>query len=130
MFPKKSSTPVIVHDTRENMSISNEFVLKIESACACNNDVDHDPILQITDTLTKFRKFTLNSCENVHTQVTLQASDSNGNYATIKITSQLNDTSGNLKTGTFAKLQQFQILRNSYETNLPDCSVTLCTSLK
>ena len=62
--------------------------------------------------------------------MTLQASDNNGHFVTIKLTSQLNDISGNLNTETFIKLQKFHILRCSYETNLPACSVMLCTLLK
>lgn len=66
-FPKNISTSVIVHDSRENASMSSEFVQKIESGSARNrNDIDHDPVLEITDASTKFRKFTLNSCEHAH----------------------------------------------------------------
>ena len=106
-----------MHDDRENTSMSNEFVLKIESGSTRDRDeIDHYLILQITEVSTKFRKFVLNSCEHAHKQVTLQASDNNEHCVTIKLASPFNDTSGNLKTGTFMKLQQFQILRCSDDT--------------
>ena len=60
---KTASTSAIVHGTRENISISNEFGMKIESRSVCNRKgIDHDPILQNTDASTKFWKFALNSC--------------------------------------------------------------------
>ena len=111
-FPKNASTAEIVHCNIEQTSISNDFVLKIESGTVCNrNDINQEPILQITDVTTKFKKFTLNSCEHTHKQVTLQASENNGHCVTIKLASKLNDIILNMKTGTFIKLQQFQILR-------------------
>ena len=87
-FPKNASAAATLHDHREKTSMLNEFALKVESGSACNrNGIDHDPILQVADAPTKFRKFTLNSCAHARKQVTLQASDNNRHRVTIKIAS-------------------------------------------
>ena len=82
-----------------------------QDPCLKRDDVNYDHVLQITDVSTKFRKSTLNSSKHRQKQVTLQASDKNGCCIEIKLASQLNDTSRNLKTGVFIKLQQFHILK-------------------
>ena len=130
-LPKNASAAAIVHDNREKASMPNEFVLKIESGPVCNrNDIDYDPILQVTGAPTKLRKLALSSFEHARKQVTLQASDNNGRCVTIKLASQLSDATGNLKTAAFMKSQQFQILRCSCETNSPACSAMLRNLLK
>ena len=78
----------------------------------------------------KFLKIGLSSSQRAQKQVTLQESDKSGNCITIKITSQLNDASGNLNRGVFTKLQQFHVLKHSHGNNFPACSVVLCVSLK
>ena len=71
------------------------------------DNIEYNPMLQITDSSTKFRKFTLNQLECTQKPVTLQASDKNGCCISIKISIQSNDISGNLKTGVFIRLKEF-----------------------
>ena len=119
-----------MHENADDALLSNNFVKQVESGSMFKrDDIDYDRLLQITDTSTKFREFVLNSIESAQKKSALQASDNNGCCVKIKIVSQLNDASGNLKTGVFIKSQQFHILKHSCEINFPTCSVMLCISL-
>ena len=83
----------MAHENNNEMLLSTDFVQKIESRLILNrNDVDYDPILQIADESTKFRKFTTNT-QNQFKQQTIM------HHLTIKNSSQLNDVSSNLKKG-------------------------------
>ena len=104
---------------------------QVESGSMFKRDsVDCDPVLQMADVSTMFCKFALISSECAHKQVILQASDKNAHCIGIKIASQLNDVSGNLKTGVFIKLQQCRVLKCLCEIYFHAYSVMLCISLK
>ena len=115
-FPKDSNMSSIVFKDNDETLLSIDFGKEIESGNTFNsNDVDFNPILQIINLSTKFRKFTLNSTEHAQKQVTLEVSDKSGHCLTVKMASQLNDVSGNLKSGCVIEIPMFQILKHSCE---------------
>ena len=63
-------------------------------------------------------------------QVALEVADKSGYYLTVKIASQSNDVSGNLKSGCIIEIPMFQILKYSYECNDIQHSIILCAKLK
>ena len=130
-FPKNTRVSLIMHDNVEDVLLSNNVVHQVESGCMLKRDnIGCDPVLQITDSSTKFCKFALNQSEHVQKQETLQSSDKNRHCITIKKLSQSNDTIGNRKTGVFVKWQEIHILKYSCEINHPAYSVMICVSLK
>ena len=95
-------------------SLSLHFEKEIESGRIFNkNDIDFKPTLQIIDMSTKFRKFILNSTDYTQKEVSLQVADKNGCYLKVKITSQLNDVTGNLTSGSIIEIKIFQVLKHS-----------------
>ena len=63
-FPKNSNASTMAHENINEVLITKDFAQKIECGFIFNrNALDYDPILQIIDESTKFRKFTLNSRE-------------------------------------------------------------------
>ena len=92
-FSKNTRALSIVHENIEDFLIYNNFMQQVELGSMFKRDsIDCDTVLQITDSSTKFRKFTPNSSEHAQKQATFQSLDWSGCCIKIKIINQLNDT--------------------------------------
>ena len=72
----------------------------------------------------------MNSTEHAQKQFTLQVSDKSGYHLTVKIASQSNDVSGNLKSRRIIEILMLQILKHSHENNGIQHSIVSCAKLK
>ena len=56
-FPKNTRTSSMIHENTDDALLSNNFVQQAESGSIFKRgDIDYDPVIQITDASTKFRK--------------------------------------------------------------------------
>ena len=97
-FRKDSNTSSVVFKDRNETLLHLDFGKEIESGKFLNrNNVESNPILQVTSISTKFGKLALNSTEHKQKEVALEATGKTRCHLTVEIASQLDSLSGNLK---------------------------------
>ena len=107
--PRHTSTSEIGHENINKISLSTYLATEIESGPMLNqNSIKCNPTVKMLKSSTQFQTFTSNVAKYIRKQVAFELRGQKGCTLTVKVTIQLNDISGNLKSGIIIKMIVFK----------------------